>query len=139
MSITGCSVQVAVYSARSGARPVERYVSVRVPSPAYPLPAPRYPVFRSPVVDAAGFQLAWQWDDPRKGPSVNVAVTEVGVVVPYWALALPAGVVAAWWLAQIRRQRNRAQAGAVPCSECGYDLRATPGRCPECGAECAGY
>lgn len=52
--------------------------------------------------------------------------------VPSWALcalgaALPAGRVVAW-----RRRMRRALRPGF-CAACGYDLRATPNRCPECG------
>ena len=40
-----------------------------------------------------------------------------------WLVRVPRGL----WLA-----RHRRRAGL--CVECGYDLRATPGRCPECGS-----
>ena len=53
-------------------------------------------------------------------------------VVPYWALALPPAAAAAWAVRAERRRRRRANAGQ--CLRCGYDLRATPRRCPECGA-----
>jgi hypothetical protein len=54
---------------------------------------------------------------------------------PYWALAvLNATLLAGWWflwMAPARRARRWAKEGR--CPRCGYDLRATPARCPECG------
>ena len=35
---------------------------------------------------------------------------------------------------RVRRARGWQRWDGIPrCSKCGYDLRATPGRCPECG------
>ena len=55
----------------------------------------------------------------------------VMVAVPHWALLLMAGLplaARAWRRAKRRRLLLRRH-----CLHCGYDLRATPGRCPECG------
>jgi hypothetical protein len=53
--------------------------------------------------------------------------------VPYWALALLFAMAPALrWLAIVRRRRRRRKEF---CARCGYDLRATPNRCPECGLE----
>jgi hypothetical protein len=41
-----------------------------------------------------------------------------------------------WSLARLLFGREQARAGL--CRVCGYDLRATPGRCPECGHVPAG-
>jgi hypothetical protein len=50
---------------------------------------------------------------------------------PLWLPAcLFAGVPA---LRLYRRVRRRRRNRGGLCSRCGYDLRATPGRCPECG------
>jgi hypothetical protein len=49
-------------------------------------------------------------------------------------LAYPLAATAAWPLIstiQYLRHRNRPKSGHCPA--CGYDLRATPDRCPECG------
>jgi len=52
------------------------------------------------------------------------------VTVPIWMLVVVFGIGPLAWL--VRRWRRR---GPGFCAGCGYDLRATPGRCPECGAE----
>lgn len=40
-----------------------------------------------------------------------------------------------WWIARlaIRRRMQGMRAGRELCVECGYDLRASSNRCPECG------
>jgi hypothetical protein len=50
------------------------------------------------------------------------------VIVPYWFLACVPALTGLWC---IRRARRRP--AALVCASCGYDLRATPDRCPECG------
>jgi hypothetical protein len=54
------------------------------------------------------------------------------MVAPHWLLAAISGAPAAFGLFRLSRNRRERQAGL--CRACGYDLRATPERCPECGA-----
>jgi hypothetical protein len=64
-----------------------------------------------------------------------VRVPEHVLWFPQWALVLALSVLPLWVLGRgtARLVRNRSRAARHLCPACGYDLRATPGRCPECG------
>jgi hypothetical protein len=55
-----------------------------------------------------------------------------GVVVGHWFVALLAAALPSYAAARGARDARRSRLGLCPA--CGYDLRATPRRCPECGA-----
>jgi len=79
-------------------------------------PAPRY----------AGFDLA-----SNASPGTSGEHFGHRVVVPYWFAALLTLIRPAKHFIHAYRARIRFARGA--CQVCGYDLRATPDRCPECG------
>ncbi len=91
--------------------------------------------------DASTSQAGWRYGRVRagwmsgvrtyRGLAVKVDAEGLFIAFPFWFIALLGGlplgaVVAVQW----RRRRVR-QSGH--CANCGYDLRATPRRCPECG------
>ncbi len=51
--------------------------------------------------------------------------------VPLWSIVAPAGLVMVGLSLVSARARRRVAVGR--CAACGYDLRGSPGRCPECG------
>ena len=82
--------------------------------------------FREPLVDWLGFRWS-PWSPP---------VVAFDLTIPSWAIVLPSAIPTVWWLISYRRRQRASRAGMCPV--CGYDLRATPLRCPECGTAAAG-
>jgi hypothetical protein len=84
---------------------------------------------------------AYREDDPddfwRDGGGFRyLRVTSNGMrrwnlVVPFWAPALATATLPLARVGVRSRRARRRRAGL--CPTCGYDLRATPDRCPECG------
>jgi hypothetical protein len=53
------------------------------------------------------------------------------ITAPFWGLVAATAVLPLAKFAGLLRRRRRRIPGT--CRKCGYDLRATPNRCPECG------
>ncbi|HEY2589607.1 MAG TPA: hypothetical protein VGI81_27930 [Tepidisphaeraceae bacterium] len=52
-------------------------------------------------------------------------------IIPLWAPVLLTGTLPMVWIARLGRTLRRKRLGL--CPTCGYDLRASTERCPECG------
>lgn len=57
------------------------------------------------------------------------------LALPLWLILLPP--LAMLTRSAVRSIRRRRRHATGTCPSCGYDLRATPGRCPECGTVAA--
>ena len=68
----------------------------------------------------------------RPGPLYEDHAT----LAPWWFLMLVSAALPVLWLTRLvlRRRGRERNLRERRCLGCGYDLRATPGRCPECGA-----
>jgi hypothetical protein len=63
-------------------------------------------------------------------------VRYVHATAPIWSVAALTGLLplcASVGVVRGRVRRATHRDGSMPCRSCGYDLRATPERCPECG------
>jgi hypothetical protein len=116
---------------------------------AGPYPAPPRPTWewqtappssQWPTIAAASLQdgerweflgFAHQWRDQKHPYGADRCDW---VTLPMWSLAAASGAVGgAGVVGYSRRRRRRTRERRGLCPECGYDLRATPDQCPECG------
>ena len=58
-----------------------------------------------------------------------------GMIPLDWMFLITTGIAPAIWFVVTNKNRMRWKSKHPPgiCEQCGYDLRATPERCPECG------
>jgi hypothetical protein len=81
--------------------------------------------------------LGFHWDsDGTQDVDGRYVVERTYVRIPFWPFALASLVLPARRLIGALRRwlRSRRLSRRGLCVRCGYDLRATPDRCPECGA-----
>jgi hypothetical protein len=87
-----------------------------------------------------GSHPAWQWLGfdhlayAQSGRSYG-SRTFRRIIFPTWSVALVSALPSIPLLVRIVRRKKWGSAGRCPA--CGYDLRATPDRCPECGTTAA--
>ena len=79
-----------------------------------------------------------EWFTCLHGPTVDSAqlggVTYTQITIPHWFIITVSGVPAAWFGRRwCHEARDRRRASLGRCRFCGYDLRASIVRCPECG------
>ena len=64
----------------------------------------------------------------------RISGTNLLIFAPHWAISLlTLGVPAGWMFASGAKGKRRNRKTEAFCVTCGYDLRATHDRCPECG------
>lgn len=102
--------------------------------PAVP---PRWDV---PLLSPHGMRYIAHWEDSRPDGSPHYRSNDSNfpgiyrlryLTLAYWPWCLLFSALPALWLHRTLRYTRRRNAGC--CPTCGYDLRASPDHCPECG------
>jgi hypothetical protein len=83
-----------------------------------------------PARSSRGGQRSY-WGGFGFGHYPSAVLSTHAVFVPHWFLMLLASVLPTRWLMRYEQHRRRIRRGL--CLKCGYDLRASSERCPECG------
>lgn len=79
--------------------------------------------------------LGFGFDSGRSNPTDRLTTSwSARLAIPYWFLVLCAAALPLAWLRWRVAVVPRLRAVRGLCPGCGYDLRASPNCCPECGA-----
>jgi len=71
---------------------------------------------------------------PKGAVWVGVSYAGYARLIPYWELESVLGILPVCWIVLTLRRHSRQKTETAPrCPTCGYDVRASPQRCPECG------
>ena len=92
---------------------------------------PRQPRNKLDVLGFTGFDTVWM--PPYYYTGGLPKYPNLRVYVPVNLLALAFLILSGYLLAPVHRRRKRKKLGL--CVKCGYDLRGSKDRCPECGQE----
>ena len=78
----------------------------------------------------------WEWlgFGFKEGRTQSIPAMRI-FAIPFWFLVLLCAMVPVSWVAYALRRRRRVREHR--CLNCGYDLRASGERCPECGTAVA--
>jgi hypothetical protein len=85
--------------------------------------------------DNSGFAFESYWNRPNSGSNFTGVESGFKLELPHWFVAVLSAILPNWWWRGKRRRLRQYRLAHKLCVACGYDLRATPGRCPECGTE----
>ncbi len=92
---------------------------------------PSWPLAYDPDTGATGWgPLRWRTHS-RSNAAAGERSRSIHIGVSHWLAALLLLVLPALWLKRFHDARRARNVGL--CPTCGYDLRASPERCPECG------
>ena len=128
LRVQGTTLRAKPYSYLDGWRKPEwRYVREHPNHPTWGSTAPT-------LADRLGFayrrSVRWTGDEDDR--------ITFDICVPAWLPVLVFSLMPAAWFTRAWRARKRSNRnGRGLCPSCRYDLRATPGRCPECGTAAA--
>ena len=82
-----------------------------------------------------GFGCEAYWHSPVGGSDFRGDKSGFGVAVPHWFLSAVFLVCLGVRIKRSKQRLSRWRRMHRVCVSCGYDLRATPDCCPECGTE----